>query len=311
MSPAASPAPANPEPGPRDPLLQEYLRHISLERGLSPNTGAAYGRDLAQFFGHLARNKTPVLKATAQSVSDYLWELKTEKGLAPASLFRKVQAIKSFYAFQAVERRIEVSPVEDFRSPRLPARLPRYLSQEEVDRLLKVPVDGSFESVRARTMLEVLYATGMRVSELVGLRSEYVNLQDGWVRVLGKGSKERMIPIHPRARSLLRQYLALRERRFASKAAAPEIFLGRGGKRLSREQFWRDLNGLGRRAGLTVRLYPHLLRHSFATHLLERGADLRAVQEILGHASLATTQIYTHIAPAGLKESHRKAHPRG
>ncbi len=291
--------------------MDEYLKHISLERGLSKNTCSAYGRDLTQFLAYLKKIKTAVLSATAQSVSDYLWELKSEKGLAASSLFRKVQAIKSFYAFQAVERRIEVSPVEDFRSPRLPARLPRYLSQEEVDRLLKVPVDGSFESVRARTMLEVLYATGMRVSELVGLRSEYVNLQDGWVRVLGKGSKERMIPIHPRARSLLRQYLALRERRFSAKSAAPEVFLGRGGNRLSREQFWKDLNALGKKAGLSARLYPHLLRHSFATHLLAHGADLRAVQELLGHASLATTQIYTHVAPAGLKESHRKAHPRG
>ncbi len=201
------------------------------------------------------------------------------------------------------------SPAAELRSPRRPARLPQVLSPEEVLRLLRAPTGASYESLRTHIMLELLYATGMRVSELLALKAEYINLQDGWVRVLGKGSKERLIPIHERALALLRQYLELRRRRFPQ--PDPEVFLGRGGRCLSRFQFWRDLNALAKSAGLAGRVHPHILRHSFATHLLQGGADLRSVQEMLGHSSLATTQIYTHLEKSGLKESHRRHHPRG
>jgi integrase/recombinase XerD len=159
-------------------------------------------------------------------------------------------------------------------------------------------------------MLEVLYATGMRVSELLALKADALNLQDGWVRVFGKGSKERLIPLHDRAVSLLRQYLALLQAKFKD-GASSELFLSRSGRKLSRAQFWRDLKALGRLAGVSQRLHPHLLRHTFATHLLEGGADLRSVQELLGHASLATTQIYTHLERSQLKSAHRRFHPRG
>jgi integrase/recombinase XerD len=159
-------------------------------------------------------------------------------------------------------------------------------------------------------MLELLYATGMRVTELVSLKPEALNLQDGWARVYGKGAKERLVPVHPRALSLLKQYLVLRRKRFDDNCA-PELFVGRGGHKLSRVQFWRDLRALGRAAGLKTELHPHILRHSFATHLLRNGADLRSVQEMLGHASLSTTQIYTHLDTSALKEAHEKHHPRG
>lgn len=221
-----------------------------------------------------------------------------------------MEAIKSFYAFQAVEGRMKENPASELRSPRLPARLPRFLSREEMDRLFSVPVDGSFEQARSRVMLEVLYATGVRVSELLSLKLDAMNLDDGWVRVFGKGSKERLIPIHERAVSLLRQYLVLRRAKFPERACA-ELFVNRSGRSLSRAQFWRDLRGLGRRAGLSQALHPHLLRHTFATHLLQGGADLRSVQEMLGHASLSTTQIYTHLERSALKGAHRKFHPRG
>lgn len=179
-----------------------------------------------------------------------------------------------------------------------------------MDKLFSVPVDGTFESARSRTMLEVLYASGMRVSELLFLKVDALNLDDGWVRVFGKGSKERLIPIHQRAVSVLRQYLSLRRAKFQDKAGA-ELFVNRSGRKLSRAQFWRDLRALGKRAGLSQDLHPHLLRHTFATHLLQGGADLRSVQEMLGHASLATTQIYTHLERSALKGAHRKFHPRG
>jgi integrase/recombinase XerD len=294
-----------------DKLLEEYLRHIAFERGLSRNTCGAYASDLRQFFAYLEKAAIAPLEASPDNISQYLWLLKS-RGLQASSLFRKMEAIKSFYAFQEAEARITESPAKSFRSPRLPQRLPRFLSHDEVEKLLRVPVNGSFEKARARVMLELLYATGMRVSELIALKPEAVNLQDGWVRVLGKGSKERLIPVHQGAILLLRQYLHLRNSRFLDRpGVSPELFLSRLGGKLSRVQFWRDLKKLGREAGLKELPHPHVLRHTFATHLLRGGADLRAVQEMLGHASLSTTQIYTHLERSGLKASHKKYHPRG
>lgn len=290
-----------------DPLLDEYLRHIALERGLSRHTCAAYKSDLSQFFEALKGKE--LLKASADDVGDYLWTLKVDRKLSARSLARKIESLRGFYAFQTAERRLDKSPVEHMRSPKLPQRLPRVLRPEEMERLLSVPIGDSYERLRARTMAEVLYATGMRVSELLGLKLEALNLQDGWVRVLGKGAKERLIPIHERAISLLRQYLVVRGRRHNE--PGPEVFLSRRGGAVSRPQFWRDLNALARAAGLKTRLHPHLLRHSFATHLLAGGADLRSVQELLGHSSLSTTQIYTHVETSALKDAHKRHHPRG
>ncbi len=283
------------------------MKHITLERGLSRNTCLAYASDLEQFFAHLGARDP--LTASSDDLSDYLWELKTKRKLEPVTLFRKIEALRSFYSYLAAEQRITCSPAQSFRAPRLPARLPRYLSQEDTERLLSAPLDGSFEMARSRVMIELLYATGMRVTELLSLTPESVNLQDGWVRVLGKGSKERLIPVHERAVGLLKQYLTLRARKFP--APGPELFLNRRGQSLSRVSFWRDLSAFGRKAGLKTKLHPHLLRHTFATHLLQGGADLRCVQEMLGHASLGTTQIYTHLDKSELKKSHAKHHPRG
>lgn len=292
------------------PLVEEFLAYL-LERGLPFNTYSAYTSDLRQYLEFLKKSRADPFKVGPNDVSDYLWDLKTEKKLGPRSVFRKTEALKCFYGFHLAEGRITRSPLDMMRSPKLPLRLPRVLSEDEIEKLLSVPTAGSFEMARAKAMLEVLYATGMRVTELVSLRPEYANLQDGWVRVLGKGSKERLIPIHARARDALRQYLGLREKKFSGGAVAPEVFLNRRGGRLSRQQFWRDLSTLGRKAGIKAKLYPHLIRHSFATHMLRHGADLRAVQEMLGHTDLTTTQIYTHLEISGIKASHQKSHPRG
>jgi integrase/recombinase XerD len=277
---------------------------------LSRNTVAGYASDLRQWLAFLAKAGRDPLAASQDDVSDFLWKLKT-KGLSAASLFRKTESLRSFYAFQAAEGRVAASPLAVMRSPKLPERLPECLSEAEVESLFRVPVSDDFASARTRAMLELLYATGMRVTELVSLKGEYLNLQDGWVRVLGKGAKERLVPVHDRARKTLSSYLALREKRFAGKSPAAEIFVGRTGRKLSRVQFWRDLSALGRKAGIKAPLHPHALRHSFATHLLAHGADLRAVQELLGHSSLSTTQIYTHVERSALKKAHEKAHPRG
>jgi len=294
------------------PLVGEFIQHLSLERGLSPNTCKAYEADLKAYFSFLGA-KNP-LKAAPADLSEYLWRLKSKQNLSPRSVFRAMEALRAFYRFQVAEERLQDDPTRHFRSPHLPKRLPRYLTPDQTEALLRSALQGAsaggFEGTRLWAMLEMLYATGVRVSEALSLKPQDANLTDGWVRVLGKGSKERLVPIHERARSALAKYLRLREKRFQGKSAAPEAFLSRSGGKLSRPQFWRDLRALGRRAGIEG-LHPHILRHSFATHLLQRGADLRSVQEMLGHADLTTTQIYTHLEISGLKDAHQKHHPRG
>lgn len=288
--------------------LEEYSRYLALERGLSPRTVSAYRSDIGAFYAWAAEKKLAPGKAERSDLDDFLWSQR-ERGLKPASLFRKVESLKSYFGFEMLESNLAESPAETLRTPRIPARLPKYLTKEEAARLLAAPNTAQYEDVRDRAMLELLYASGLRVSELVSMKTEAANLQDGWVRVTGKGNKERMVPVHARALAAVRVYLAERERRFKNPAA--ELFLGRTGKKLSRIQFWRRLKELGVRAGIKQKLHPHLLRHTFATHLLQGGADLRSVQEMLGHADLATTQIYTHLDASALKAAHSKHHPRG
>lgn len=288
--------------------LEEYARYLSLERGLSPRTVSAYRSDIGAFYAWAAEKKLAPVKAGRSDLDDFLWSQR-ERGLKPASLFRKVESLKSYFGFEMLESNLAESPAETLRTPRIPARLPKFLTKDEAARLLAAPNTAEYEDVRDRAMLELLYASGLRVSELVSMKTEAANLQDGWVRVTGKGNKERMVPVHARALAAVRVYLAEREKRF--KNPAPEMFLGRTGKKLSRVQFWRRLRELGVRAGIKQKLHPHLLRHTFATHLLQGGADLRSVQEMLGHADLATTQIYTHLDASALKAAHSKHHPRG
>ncbi|MDE2291241.1 MAG: tyrosine recombinase [Elusimicrobia bacterium] len=303
------PAEAGRPPSPGDWLLAEFSRHLALERGLSKNTCAAYLSDLRAFLDWLGERDP--LKADPALLDDFLWREKSEKSLSPASLFRRMESLRAFYRFQAAEERVADDPTRDFRAPRLPRRLPDALSEAEMRTLLSAPDDGAFHALRAKTLLELLYATGIRASEALALKPEYVNLSEGWVRVMGKGAKERLVPMHERAARLLARYLAERERRFGDRAHAPQVFLGRGGKALSRVQLWRDLAALAKRAGLGRAVHPHLFRHTFATHLIRGGADARSVQEMLGHASLQTTQIYTHLDAGALKRAHKKHHPRG
>ena len=249
------------------------------------------------------------LEASYATLVDYLGSLSEER-LKASSVTRKLSAIKSFYSFQVAEGRLDSNPVVSFRPPKLPARLPRVLSLEEVKRLFSAADGKSFRGLRLKAMLGLLYATGMRVSELLGLKPDDVNLEDGWARIFGKGAKERMVPLPAAVCFGLKGYLAARQSRFP-RTQSTELFLGRGGRRISRVAFWKTVKELGKRAGLPWPLHPHILRHTFATHLLSGGADLRSVQEMLGHASLSTTQIYTHLEVSALKESHRKFHPRG
>ena len=295
---------------PADGLLADYARYLSLERRLSPNTLAAYVSDLRQFLAGLKkRGRTPE-KTAAGDISAWIESL-SEKGLKASSVFRKLEAVKSFFAFQVSEGRMAASPAAAFRSPRQNARLPKTLSLGDVERLLGALGGEGFQERRLRAIVELLYASGIRVSELLGLKPEDLNLADGWVRVFGKGSRERLVPIPESVARTLRRYQEIRLSKFSGKRQAAELFLSRSGRRLGRVEVYKELRALGARAQLSRPLHPHLLRHSFATHLLEGGADLRAVQEMLGHASLATTQIYTHLERSALKDAHRKFHPRG
>ena len=295
---------------PADGLLADYARFLSLERRLSPNTLAAYVSDLRQLLDVLKERGRRPEDASSGDISAWLESL-SEKGLKTSSVFRKLEAVKSFFAFQVSEGRIASSPAAAFRSPRQPSRLPKTLSLEDIERLLGALSGESFEARRLRAMVELLYASGVRISELLGLKPEDLNLADGWVRVFGKGAKERLVPISESVAATLRGYVESRISKFSGKRQGPELFLSRNGRRLGRPGVYRELRALGKRAGLSRPLYPHLLRHSFATHLLQGGADLRAVQEMLGHANLATTQIYTHLERSALKDAHRKFHPRG
>lgn len=283
--------------------LDRFLAYLRIERGLSANTLTSYEHDVALFFEHLGR--TNVIDAGPSDVSGFLRFLYS-RGLKPRSAARALAAVRGLYRFLLLERAIKQNPTVVVETPRAFARLPHFLNVDEVDRLLASPdlTDGA--GVRDRAMIEVLYATGLRVSELVGLRMNGVNLEAGFVRCIGKGSKERVVPLGAAACDAVRTYLAEARGVHASEI----LFLTSRGAPLSRMEFWRILKRYAAKAGIRKTISPHVLRHSFATHLLERGADLRAVQMMLGHAEISTTQIYTHVIRERLKEIYKSFHPR-
>ncbi|MCX5793524.1 MAG: tyrosine-type recombinase/integrase [Elusimicrobia bacterium] len=291
------------------PLAADFQRHLALERGLARNTCLAYAGDLEAFLAYCERRRTDPAAAGAQFIEEYLWSLKKERGLGPASIFRKTEAIRAFYRYLRLEGKTLKDPTANFRAPRLPRKIPRFLKRREIDTLLAYPAGASFAGARAAAAVELLYASGMRVSELLGLRLESVNFQQGWLRVFGKGAKERLVPVNPGALARLREYLTAREFKFGGRAVSEELFLNRDGGKLSRVMMWKDIVALGRAAGVEIKPHPHLFRHTFASHLVQGGADLRSVQEMLGHVSLNTTQIYAHVDKGDVKRAHDKFHP--
>jgi len=293
---------------PEFPLLEDFLKHLRVEKGLSKNTVDSYGFDLRHFLQDLAQARRDPLRVDHAAITDYLWRRRAE-GLKPTSLYRKAESIKQFYRFLLLEGRLKVDPTANMTAPKIPQRLPRFLSVDEVTRLLSHPHDGHEPSVRFKAMLELMYAAGLRVSELVNLDEKQVDLEMGLVKAFGKGGKERLVPINHRAITALQVYSDLKKR--SRPGSGRHLFLGNRGKPLTRAAFWYQLRKWARAAGLTKPIHPHMLRHSFATHLLSGGADLRSVQEMLGHADIATTQIYTHVDKDQLKRAHKRFHPRG
>jgi integrase/recombinase XerD len=291
------------------PLIEDFLHYLTVERGLAKNSVLAYGHDLAKF-GRFLNHKGRSARHIRQGEIDEFARRLSQDGLAARSIARALNAVRMFYRFLVAEKVVADDPTAQVRSPRMLKSLPRYLTLEEVDRLLGSPDPGTPLGLRDAAMVELLYATGLRVSELISLRVRDINLEAGYLRCVGKGSKERLVPMGRQASQKLRAYLESGRPSIVPGGAPPALFLNSRGRGLSRQGFWKILKRYGKTVGLRGRLSPHVLRHSFATHLLERGADLRSVQMMLGHADISTTQIYTHINRERLRKIYRDFHPR-
>lgn len=291
-------------------LADGYLDELRVSRRLSPNTILAYRRDLNQLLAFGESESRAVDELDRQELEAFVRRLMSS-GRSPRSVARTVACVRGFYRFLVLDGRLTSSQADDVRAPRAWPALPKFLSVDEVDRLLEQPDVTTAGGLRDRALLELLYATGMRVTELVTLRIDALNLDAGFLTCLGKGSKERIVPIGKVASDWVRRYLGTGRPVLLKGRLSGQLFVNaRGGLSLSRVGFWKVMKKYGRQAGLTQDLSPHVVRHSFATHLLDRGADLRVIQTLLGHADLSTTQIYTHILEARLKAVYDEFHPR-
>jgi integrase/recombinase XerD len=291
-------------------VVASYLRHLEVERRVATNTHDAYRRDLARLSAFAATRGLAVDRLSRADL-EQLVRGAVAGGLSPTSIARLVAAVRGFFRFLRVTGRLSENPADDLQAPRTFASLPHFLSLADVDALIAAPDVTTPRGLRDRALIETLYATGLRVSELVGLRLTDVRLSEGYVQCLGKGSKERIVPLGAEAAQWIERYESSARPVLMRGRPSPFLFVNaRGGGRLSRLGVWKLLKAYGRQAGLRAPLSPHVLRHSFATHLLERGADLRAIQTMLGHADVSTTQIYTHVLEARLREVYDRFHPR-
>lgn len=294
-------------------FIEKFIEFIKLEKGLSENTVSAYKRDITQYFSFLEKIGKNIHTVTPQDITEFLWKLK-EKNLKSTSIYRKSSCITQFHKFLLLEDITKNNPIEFLAKPKLQRKLPQVLTVEEVEKILNFIPKNKFNDIRNKAMVEVLYATGMRVSELVNLKFDQIDLTNKYIRVIGKGNKERIVLLNNKSIQALKEWVKIREKKFSKKNLGGYdnyVFLSKLGKPISRIDFWEQLKNYVKQAGITKNVSPHTLRHSFATHMLKYGADLRVVQELLGHADISTTQIYTHIDKQHLKEIHKKYHPRG
>ena len=295
--------------------VERFLNYMTVERGVSANTVAAYTNDLNQLVEFVEAQAPGFSKGDGwrsidpETLTSYVAHLR-ERGYSETTCARKVASTRSLFAFLVDDGAVDRDPTEHLSSPRLGRSLPDTLTVEEVDVLLSAPSGGNPDALRDRAMLELMYASGIRVGELVSLDLDDVSLDQGTVRCFGKGSKERMVPIHDHAISVIRRYVETGRAGLANRRSGAALFLNRRGARLTRQGFWLILKGLAGRAGIHKRITPHTVRHSFATHLLRGGAPLRHVQELLGHASITTTQVYTHLTSEHVRTEYERAHPR-
>lgn len=290
-------------------VITSYLNYLRVEKGLSKNTITAYNTDLRRFQLFAEKHGWTLAEIQRDNLVDYLTFL-YRSGLDSRSVARHLVSVRNFFKFAQMEGFVPEDPSANVETPRFRMRLPTHLSVEEVNRLLAQPDVKTAIGARDRAMIELLYSAGLRVSELVTLRVDDLQMEVGCVRCIGKGNKERLVPMGRTAVAAVKQYLNGSRQQLLGNGSSPYLFLNRMGGRMGRIGFWKKLAAYGRQAGLRLKLKPHMLRHSFATHLLERGADLRSVQLMLGHADIATTQIYTHIMKDRLKEIYKQHHPR-
>lgn len=292
-------------------LIDQFLDYLSIEKGLSKNTIVSYKQDLTKFAEYLkSRSITKIQSVTKHNVSRYIYFLK-DKGLSSSSISRNLVTIKVFFKFLITERIVTENAAGVLESPRLTQHLPEVLGMQEVAKMLDTPDKRDLLGQRDKAALELMYATGMRVSEMVELMHENLNMDVGFIKCTGKGGKERIIPVGRVARVALSRYMEKSRLKLLGKNQDRHLFISRLGKKISRQSFWKMVRKYAHAAGIKRKITPHTLRHSFATHLLEKGADLRSVQEMLGHADISTTQLYTHINKSRLKGIHKKYHPRG
>ena len=295
-----------------DHHLAAYLQYLALEKSLSNETQFAYTNDLRRYIQFLKNHHIISVEAITPALLQQYVQLLAKLGLAATSLARNFSALRGFHKFLILNQVTNTNPTTFLETPRLTRKLPEVLSLKEVETILNQPDVTTPSGIRDRAILEVFYAAGLRVSELIALQQENVFLDEGFVRVIGKGNKERLVPIGREAQHWLRLYLArVRPQLTRGVLSRGQVFLNRFGKPFSRMGVWNIVQKYVRAAGIERRVYPHIFRHTFATHLLENGADLRAVQELLGHADIATTQIYTHVNRRYLHEMYRRYHPRG
>ncbi len=289
-------------------VLQGFLDYLSVEKGLSPNTILSYSRDINKLFLFLRKGKISWSEVKEEDLIKFVHQ-QSKAGLAPRSLGRMISSLKSLYKFLVLDGIIKKNPAINLSSPKIWLKLPHFLTVEEVEFLLKQPDETKTRGIRDRAMLELLYATGLRVSELISLKQKNLNIEDGFLLCRGKGGKERVVPIGESAKQAIQRYLE-EARPKMLKERSDSLFLTSRGGTFTRQGFWKLLKTYATKSGLALKISPHILRHSFATHLLERGADLRSVQLMLGHTQITTTQIYTHVSRERLRRVYDKYHPR-
>jgi integrase/recombinase XerD len=301
----------NPKPSTLDTLIDQFLNYLLVEKGLSKKTLAAYSRDIIRYRNFLAENKTTAFSEEDTSLILKHLILLRKSGLTARSRARHLAAIRGLYRFLHQEKILGHNPAKLIDLPKTSLKLPHVLFRDEIELLLEAPDLRKPNGLRDAAMLELLYAAGLRVSELINLKLQDINLEAGFVRIFGKGSKERIVPIGMHAREKINHYIDTARALSLKQTSSPYLFIARAGKPMTRQGFWKLLRRHAIRAGLTQKITPHSIRHSFASHLLEGGADLRAVQVMLGHVDISTTQIYTHVTREHLKKLHKKFHPRG
>lgn len=290
-------------------FYEAFLDYLKVEKGLSKNSISSYDQDLKKYIQYLKKKKIDSPNSIGRKdITDFLFLLR--KDISPTSISRILSTIKNFHRFLLREKIASDDPTNLIEAPKVDKKIPNFLSFDEVTKILKAPNLKTVQGIRARAIIELMYATGLRVSEVSGLKVSDCNMEVGFVKCKGKGSKERIVPLGKVAQHFVQRYLAEGRPKLLGKKISISLFLAQGARSLSRQSIWKVIKQMTKKAGIRKKISPHVLRHSFATHLLERGADLRSVQEMLGHASITTTQIYTHINRSRLKEIHSRFHPR-